>query len=676
VTLIDLAQRISAFNDAAVNWSVSGNVMTATVTSGNAGKLALDLDNLGSQKIASVSGWYAYDDDSVFLPRNGGTYAIELGSVADDVTHIVSLPMRAELVSLTGNGTNLSFSIVGEGKVVIDLADPAGRPVVVTGGTAFGVNGDELTIDLGAFGTHDIGVTFAANRAPTIDSNGGGATASVSVQENTTAVTTVKASDPDAGQTLTFSISGGADAARFAIDAGQGTLTFKAAPDFEAPIDADKNNSYVVQIAVADDGVPSLTDIQTITVTVTDVAENVNVAPAITSDGGADTASLSLAENKTDVTTVTASDANAGQNLMFSIAGGADAARFAIDAGQGTLTFKAAPDFEAPIDADKNNSYVVQVAVADDGIPSLTDTQTITVNITDVVENAKNTAPTITSNGGGAKAAVSVKENTTAVTTVKATDADKGQTITYLIDGGNDAAFFQIDAKTGVLTFRDAPDYETPADAGKNNVYDVLVAARDSVGGMDTQAIAVSVRNVSGRNLNGGNNANTLTGTGEEDTISGQGGNDTVEGLGGNDTLRGGAGNDRLFGGAGNDTLEGGAGSDFVAGGVGNDRLTGGGGADRFIYETAGEGLDVIRDFTLDRGGDRLDIADVLTGFDPGSSKVSSFVRLSADGRDTVVSVNADGQGTDFVELVVLEDIRLTGTLLAEMLDDGNLVMS
>src|SRR5437773_1553648 len=75
------------------------------------------------------------------------------------------------------------------------------------------------------------------NEAPVITSNGGGATAAVSVAENTTAVATVTATDPDAGQTKTFSISGGADAAKFNIVAGSGVLTFNTPPDFEAPTD-------------------------------------------------------------------------------------------------------------------------------------------------------------------------------------------------------------------------------------------------------------------------------------------------------------------------------------------------------------------------------------------------------------------------------------------------------
>ncbi len=40
------------------------------------------------------------------------------------------------------------------------------------------------------------------------------------------------------GATLTYSISGGADAARFTINPTTGVLTFVSAPDAEAPTDA------------------------------------------------------------------------------------------------------------------------------------------------------------------------------------------------------------------------------------------------------------------------------------------------------------------------------------------------------------------------------------------------------------------------------------------------------
>ena len=62
---------------------------------------------------------------------------------------------------------------------------------------------------------------------------------------------------------------GGADAQRFVIDAATGALSFVAAPDFEAPTDQDGDNSYVVQVRASDG---SLSDLQTITVKVTDVS--------------------------------------------------------------------------------------------------------------------------------------------------------------------------------------------------------------------------------------------------------------------------------------------------------------------------------------------------------------------------------------------------------------------
>ena len=106
-------------------------------------------------------------------------------------------------------------------------------------------------------------------------------------------------------------------------------------------------------------------------------------APVITSNGGGASATRNAAENGTAVTTVTATDANAGTTFAYSISGGADAAKFAINSSSGVLTFVAAPDFEAPTDAGANNVYDVTVRVSDG---ALTDTQAIAVTVTDVNE--------------------------------------------------------------------------------------------------------------------------------------------------------------------------------------------------------------------------------------------------------------------------------------------------
>ncbi len=269
VTLADLAQRIESFEKSSIQTSVSGNVVTATVTGSDVGKFALDID--GGQTIQKVQNWYAYDSDSVFLARNGGQFAITLGAVADDVTHITALPARAELLAVTGDGTNLSFSAIGEGKLIIDLKNPAGLSLSVTGAEIVSLVGERLELNLTGLGQHDVAVTLSAapvNHAPVITSNGGGDAATVLVPENGTAVTTVKATDQEPGA-LKYAIVGGADSAAFTIDESTGAIAFKTAPDYEAPHDVGGNNVYDIVVR-AIDGL-GLSDQQTLAVAVSDV---------------------------------------------------------------------------------------------------------------------------------------------------------------------------------------------------------------------------------------------------------------------------------------------------------------------------------------------------------------------------------------------------------------------
>ena len=93
----------------------------------------------------------------MFLPSAGGTFAIDLGATPDDVTHITALPSRAELLSATSpGGGGLDFSVKGEGKLVIDLENPNGRPVLVTGATVASLVGDRLELTLTGLGQHDV----------------------------------------------------------------------------------------------------------------------------------------------------------------------------------------------------------------------------------------------------------------------------------------------------------------------------------------------------------------------------------------------------------------------------------------------------------------------------------------------------------------------------------------
>ena len=120
--------------------------------------------------------------------------------------------------------------------------------------------------------------TFSTNLPPVIISDGGNSNVSVSMAENTLAVSTVGATDADAGQAITYSIAGGADAARFAIGSSSGALTFVAAPNYEAPADANADNVYQVIVAATDNGNPPKSATQTFTVTVSNVADSAEIA--------------------------------------------------------------------------------------------------------------------------------------------------------------------------------------------------------------------------------------------------------------------------------------------------------------------------------------------------------------------------------------------------------------
>ncbi len=303
------------------------------------------------------------------------------------------------------------------------------------------------------------------NEAPTITS---AATASFA-ENGTGTVYTAAATDPDAGTTLTYSLTG-ADASLFNIDATTGVVTFKSAPNYEAPADAGANNVYNITVGASDGAV---TTTKAVAVTVTNVTAE---APEFTSGGAA-----SFAENAAGTVYTAAAIPEPGKSLTYSLTG-ADAALFNINATTGVVTFKSSPNYEAPGDAGGNNVYDVTVTASDG---TLSSTKDVAITVTNV-----NEAPTVTSS-----AAASFAENGTGtVYTAAATDPDAGATLTYSISGA-DASLFNINATTGAVTFKSSPNYEAPGDAGGNNVYDVKVTASDGTLS-STKDVAITVTNV------------------------------------------------------------------------------------------------------------------------------------------------------------------------------------
>ena len=290
----------------------------------------------------------------------------------------------------------------------------------------------------------------------------------VSVAENTaisTAIVTVTATDADTEDSITgYAISGGDDKAAFNLNATTGALSFKASPNYESPTDTDSNNTYVV-IVKATSGVDcrELDASQTITITVTDEPlPSVSAAPTVTSATATPT-SLTVNWNAPNTgSAITDYDVQYREGTT---------GPFTDWPHTGTATTTTITGLTA------GTSYQVRVRATNiEGTGPWSDPGSGTT--------AANAAPVFSDS----TTAFSVAENTTAVTTVTATDADTGDTVTYALSGA-DSAKFSISTE-GALTFRTAPDFENPTDvqstepenAADNNVYIVKVTATGGTG--------------------------------------------------------------------------------------------------------------------------------------------------------------------------------------------------
>jgi hypothetical protein len=317
--------------------------------------------------------------------NNAGTVTVSDFQVNTSQTGIQE---NATVLALADGGFLVSWNDVNADLVRAQRFDAAGNKVGIEFTVKEGVAGTPEAASLldgriayafedASSGDYDIVTSiWTVNEAPTavVLNN-----TVASIAENASTASRIKVADiavTDDAFGINALALAGADASYFEIIGTELFLKAGTVLDFET------KTSYAVAITADDSTVTGTPD--AISATFTLNITNVNETPSITSDSGGTTATKLVFENTTAVTTVTASDPDAGTTLTYSISGGADAAKFQIDAATGALRFITVPDFQAPADADQNNSYVVTVRASDG---SLFDEQTITVFVTDPQHN-------------------------------------------------------------------------------------------------------------------------------------------------------------------------------------------------------------------------------------------------------------------------------------------------
>ena len=273
-------------------------------------------------------------------------------------------------------------------------------------------------------------------------------------------VGTVSATDPN-GDAVTYVITSGNAAGKFAIGRSSGEITVAGALDYETV------PSYTLTVEVRDDrdGVATTT----VQIAVTDVPEDAPPAP-----GGL---SVSLTDDTFGVTWTAVTGASFYEVQQQVSGSGAGWALFATTTGV-SATYSPAGGAEC------GTTYEFRVRssgdgatyVADWGEPSQSEPYTTEVC---------NRAPRF----GAPSYTLTTSENagtSTSVGTISATDPD-GDMVSYSITAGNDDGKFAIATSTGAITLTGTVDPDVLA------FYALTVAAGDGVAGTSTAAVGVAV---------------------------------------------------------------------------------------------------------------------------------------------------------------------------------------
>jgi len=234
---------------------------------------------------------------------------------------------------------------------------------------------------------------------------------------------TAAATDPDSGDTLTYSLAG--EPAGATIDPVTGVFAW-------TPSEAQGPGAYTFDVVVVDDATPALSDAETITVTVAET----NTAPVITSPGD-----QVNAEGDSVVVDVAAADPDLPADSLTWSAGGLPGG-LTIDPATGQIT--GTVDYSAAA----SSPYTVTLTVTDDGSPSLQHQAIITWTITDT-----NRPPVVVAD------AATTAEDTPVTVAVLANDSDGDGdplSVDSFTQGGNGAVVGNGD---GTVTYTPDPDW-------------------------------------------------------------------------------------------------------------------------------------------------------------------------------------------------------------------------
>jgi hypothetical protein len=510
-TLVDAPNPSIITNPVTLTATVTGPAWAATGTvTFLDGTTPLGSDTLDGSGMASITvstlavGTHAitaqYGGDAHFAPSTSPV----VEQVVDRVATTTFLTTSA---SPTTFGQTIVLTATVDWTQVNNLPAPAGIVDFFDGSTLLGagvLSGDQTVLNVSnlSAGSHDLTARYRGdanydvstspvvvqqvNGLPTL----GGVPAFAQVDEEQTLAFTATVANPGSP---VFSLVGAPAGAT--IDPATGAFSW-------TPTEAQGPGTFAFVVRLTDG---PTTDDRPITVQVREV----NTAPILSGLP----ATMTTAPGSPVTFTATATDVDLiyglPNTLTFSLVGAPPNASIDPDTGE----FRWTPDETNPL-----GTYTFKVRVADDGVPSLHDTKTISVTLT---------AAGLVNDGGQTNLLVG---GTGGADTIGVAPSRDGSQLIVRLNGAV-AGTFPTAAVTGRIVIH-------------------------GLGGNDRITIAPKI--TIGADLYGDAGNDRLTGGSGNDVLVGGDGNDTLAGSAGNDVLIGGAGIDKLTGGAGDDLLVGG----------------------------------------------------------------------------------------------------------------------
>src|SRR5438552_5498947 len=380
---------------------------------------------------------------TIVATDNGSPVLSGSAAITITVNEVNSAPVLATIGNKTGTvGTPVTFTATATDSDIpantLTFSLDAGAPAGATIGGSTGAFSwtpsssgnfpvtvrvtDNGSPALSAFEAITMAAGHEANKAPTVTNPGNKTT-----NELVNLAFTVTATDPDAGQTLSFSLDPGAPAGA-TIGASTGAFSW-------TPTEAQGPGVFPVTIRATDNGSPPMSGTAAITITVNEV----NSAPVVTNPGNKTTNELANL-----AFTVTATDSDIPANtITWSLTLGTPAATGAtIGSGTGAFSW-------TPTEAQGPGTYPVTIVATDNGSPVLSGSAAITITVNEV-----NSAPVLATIGNKTGTV-----GTPVTFTATATDSDiPANTLTFSLDAGAPAGA-TIGGSTGAFSW-------TPSSSG------------------------------------------------------------------------------------------------------------------------------------------------------------------------------------------------------------------